>query len=68
MVAQEMVEHVPHIINAPRKEETLEIDNESEDMWSVDFEHLVPTLVKAVQELSAKIEHIEKNCKCLEEE
>jgi len=59
MIAQEMVEHVPHIINAPRKEETLEIDNESEDIWSVDFEHLVPTLVKAVQELSAKVEALE---------
>jgi len=63
LVAQEIVNHVPHIVNAPRKEETLEIDNESEDMWHVDFAHLVPTLVKAVQELSAKVEELEAKLK-----
>jgi len=60
LIAQEMVEHIPHIINAPRKEETLEIDYESENTWFVDFEHLVPTLVKSVQELSEKVEAQQK--------
>jgi len=46
-------------VNAPRKEDTLEIDYESENRWFVDFEHLVPTLVKAVQELSAKVTALE---------
>ena len=64
IIAQEAVEVVPHIINAPRKEETLELDHESENTWQVDYEHLVPTLVKAVQELNSKVEELEKKCNC----
>ena len=59
ILAQEAVEVVPHIINAPRIEETLELDHESKNTWQVEYEHLVPTLVKAVQELSKKVEDLE---------
>ena len=59
ILAQEAVEVVPHIINAPRIEETLELDHESENTWQVEYEHLVPTLVKAVQELSKKVEDLQ---------
>ena len=66
LVAQEIVNHVPHIVNAPRKEDTLEIDYESDDTWFVDFEHLVPTLVKAVQELSAQNDALTARIEALE--
>ena len=59
LIAQEAVEVVPHIINAPRIEETLELDEDSEQRWNIQYDHLVPTLVKAVQELSAKVESME---------
>ena len=59
LVAQEAVEVVPHIINAPRIEETLEIDEDSEQRWNIQYEHLVPTLIKAIQELTAKVEALE---------
>ena len=58
LVAQEAVEVVPHIINAPRIEETLEIDEDSEQRWNIEYGSLVPTLIKAVQELSAKVEEL----------
>ena len=66
ILAQEAVEVVPHIINAPRIEETLELDHESENTWQVEYEHLVPTLVKAIQELSQKNEALEKRIEELE--
>ena len=50
---------MPHIINAPRIEETLEIDEDSEQRWNIEYGSLVPTLIKAVQELSAKVEVLE---------
>ena len=58
-LAQEVVEHIPTMINAPRKEDTLEIDHESEYMWGVDHSSTVPILIKAIQELSAKVEALE---------
>ena len=66
ILAQEAVEVVPHIINAPRIEETLELDHESKNTWQVEYEHLVPTLVKAIQELSQKNEALEKRIEELE--
>ena len=66
ILAQEAVDVVPHIINAPRIEETLELDHESENTWQVEYEHLVPTLVKAIQELSQKNEALEKRIEELE--
>jgi len=54
MLAQETVEVVPHIINAPRDEQG-EIAYDSEDVWMVDYQHLVPMLVKAIQEIDDKL-------------
>ena len=62
ILAQEAVKVVPHIINAPRIKETLELDHKSKNTWQVEYEHLVPTLVKAVQELSQKVEELQKKC------
>ena len=58
-IAQEIVKVFPHIINAPRKEDSLEIDYESERKWLVEYNHLVPILIKSIQELSAKVEALE---------
>ena len=66
ILAQEAVEVVPHIINAPRIEETLELDHDSENTWQVEYEHLVPTLVKAIQELSKENDEIKKRIEELE--
>ena len=60
ILAQELVSIFPHVINAPRKEDTLEIDNDSERIWHVDYEHLVPVLIKCIQELEARIAELEK--------
>ena len=54
MLAQETVETVPWIINAPRTEDG-EIDHASSNTWFVDYQHLVPMLVKAIQQLEAKL-------------
>ena len=62
-----MISVFPHIINAPRKEETLEVDNEDERIWHVEYQNLVPVLIKSIQELSAKNDALEARLKTLED-
>jgi len=50
MIAQETVDVVPWIINAPRNITSMEIDYASENIWNVEYHNLVPVLVKAIQE------------------
>jgi len=57
MIAQEAVDVVPYIINAPRTEDGV-IDYDDETTWTVDYQHLVPMLVKAIQELKQEIEEL----------
>tara|TARA_R100000808_G_C2150495_1_gene159246 strand:- start:286 stop:3159 length:2874 start_codon:yes stop_codon:yes gene_type:complete len=57
MIAQEIVDVVPYIINAPRTEDGV-IDYDDENTWMVDYQHLVPMLVKAVQELNQELQEI----------
>ena len=57
-IAQEIVDIFPHSVNAPRPEGK-EIDYDSEHLWTMEYEHLVPVLIKAVQELSAKVAALE---------
>lgn len=49
-IAQQAIAHIPFMINAPRKEDTLEIDMESEAKWSVDTGAAIGVLMKAIQE------------------
>ncbi len=58
-IAQEMISVFPHIINAPRDKETLEVDNDSERKWLVEYQNLVPVLIKSIQELEARIKTLE---------
>ena len=39
-------------------------EKDAEDMQSVDYSKIVPLLVKSIQELTAKVEMLEKNCQC----
>jgi hypothetical protein len=71
LIAQEVIEHIPYVVNAVRDEKTLEPipdakqfdrdGNELEEdcLWGLEYDKLVPVLVKAVQELSAKVTALE---------
>ena len=39
-------------------------EKDAEEMQSVDYSKIVPLLVKSIQELTAKVEMLEKNCQC----
>ena len=56
-LAQEMVDIFPHVINAPRKEDN-SLDYDSDRTWLVDYGHLVPTLIKGMQEQQKQIEEL----------
>ena len=69
LIAQEVVEHLPFVVNAPRDLETNAVipdskqtnDNGEEiDLyWGLEYDKIVPVLIKAVQELSAKVTALE---------
>tara|TARA_B100000427_G_scaffold312289_1_gene303602 strand:+ start:914 stop:2827 length:1914 start_codon:yes stop_codon:yes gene_type:complete len=54
-LAQEMVNIFPHVVNAPRKEDN-SLDNESERTWGLEYQHLVPALIKGFQEQQVEID------------
>jgi hypothetical protein len=55
IIAQELVDVFPFAVNAPRNEDDLSIDEESESTWHVEQDQLVPVLIKAIQELKAEV-------------
>jgi len=65
LIAQEVIEHLPYAVNAVRDEETLDPmpDATNEDgtdrLWKMEYDLIVPVLIKAVQELSTKVEALE---------
>lgn len=59
VIAQELIDIFPFAVNAPRNEDDLTIDNDSDTKWQVDQGNLVPVLIKAIQELSAKVTTLE---------
>jgi len=61
VLAQELVDVLPFAVNAPRNESDLSIDTDSEQKWLVDQAQMVPVLIKAIQELTARIEELENN-------
>ena len=64
-IAQEVVDIFPHVVNAPRPDGK-EIDHESEETWQIDYEHLVPVLVKGFQEQQEQIETLKAKVAALE--
>ena len=55
IIAQELVDVFPFAVNAPRNEDDLSIDEQSESTWHVNQDQLVPVLIKAIQELKAEV-------------
>ncbi len=66
VIAQELVEIFPFAVNAPRKENDLSIDHDSDSTWTVEQQQLVPVLIKAIQEQQAVIAHLQSRVVVLE--
>jgi len=66
VLAQELISVFPFAVNAPRNEDDLSIDQESDKKWQVDMAHLVPVLMKAIQEQQATITALETRIATLE--
>ena len=64
-LAQEIVDIFPHAVNAPRPDGK-EIDHESESKWLMEYQHLVPVLIKGFQEQQAEIETLKTKVAALE--
>jgi len=66
LIAQELVEVLPFVVNAPRKEEDGSIDYESEERWLLDQSQLCPVLIKAIQQQQETIAGLEARIAALE--
>lgn len=58
LIAQEAVDVCPFIVNAPRPDGK-SIDHESDVKWTIEYQNLVPILIKAIQELSGRVLSLE---------
>ena len=59
-IAQELYKYIPEIVYKP--------ENENEDLWSVDYEKLIPITVKAIQELKEEVDTLAKENQQLKEQ
>jgi hypothetical protein len=50
-IAQELLSVVPEVVSVP--------ENEEKDLYSVDYNKLIPVLTKAIQELNNKVEELQ---------
>ena len=66
LIAQELVEVLPFVVNAPRKEEDGLIDHDNESIWTLDQSQLCPVLIKAIQQQQAIIASLEARLTALE--
>ena len=55
VMAHELQEVLPDAVSG---------EKDAEEMQGVDYSKIVPLLVKSIQELTAKVEMLEKNCQC----
>ena len=55
VMAHELQEVLPQAVSG---------DKDAEEMQSVDYSKIVPLLVKSIQELTAKVDKLEQECKC----
>lgn len=59
-IAQELYKHIPEVVYKP--------ENENEDLWSVDYERLIPITIKAIQELKEEVDTVtQENLKLKEQ-
>jgi hypothetical protein len=66
LIAQELVDVLSFVVNAPRKEEDGSIDHESESLWTLDQSQLCPVLIKAIQQQQEIIVSLEARLSALE--
>lgn len=66
VIAQELIDVFPFAVNAPRKEDDLSIDHDSDSTWTVEQQQLVPVLIKAIQEQQAVIADLQSRVRVLE--
>jgi hypothetical protein len=66
LIAQELIEVLPFVVNAPRKEEDRSIDHDSESIWTLDQSQLCPVLIKAIQQQQEIIASLETRLSALE--
>ena len=66
LIAQELVEVLPFVVNAPRNEDDGSIDHDSEDRWTLDQSQLCPVLIKAMQQQQEIIASLEARLSALE--
>jgi hypothetical protein len=66
VIAQQVIEHIPTMVNAPRKEDDLSIDYEDETTWKLDSTASIPLLIKAIQEQQSIIEDLKARIETLE--
>jgi hypothetical protein len=57
-IAQELLSVVPEVVSVP--------ENEEKDLYSVDYNKLIPVLTKAIQELNNKVEELQARLNILE--
>jgi len=70
VIAQEVIEHIPYAVNAPRDPQTMETlpdakkldenGNEIDELWFMNHGDIVPLLIKAVQELKSEIAQLKE--------
>lgn len=65
LIAQDVVEICPFVVNAPRLNGK-DIDYDSDIKWQLEYQNMVPVLIKAVQEQTKIIEKLEKRIEILE--
>jgi len=58
-IAQELYEIIPEAVSKP--------ENEQNDLWSINYEKIIPITVESVKELSEKINNLEQENKLLKE-
>lgn len=66
LIAQQAIEHVPWLVNAPDRTcavclagKSCDEHNVYEAPWRIEYESMVPLLVKAIQQATARIETLE---------
>jgi hypothetical protein len=50
LIAQELYEIIPEAVSKP--------ENEATELWGIDYDKLIPVLIKAIQELNTEKEEL----------
>ena len=66
LIAQDTIGVMPWVVNAPRHQSDLSIDWESPESWHIEFDHIVPVLVRGWQQHDATISQLAARIAALE--